>query len=474
MTVISDKGSTTTDTSDQRPANTLKPPTSPANATSDFNLQASSAQKKVQTLQATAARIATFPEAQNKGGDLSALIAAQLAEAKDVQSSLSDLGKTADQDGVAGEQDWVASQFEAATAVAQGSINSPGVNDPNAAADLHDIQSTLGDSTHGYNGYSHAAPSPGTQDQQAIDFLNGQVQQQGGSGVVSADTLLGGIYVDNADTSPFGIDGKSPSVGNWQQGANGNCSVVSQLAAVAKQDPNALTSHLSKVGSTPDGKNDVYDVKLFVHGAWQNVRVDSSLPNDRSGVQSSDPADKKNMWLPIYEKALAQVSGGYSNINSAWATNMVTGRTQSWRSDASPKDLSNSLDWWQAGSPVTLSTRDFSAQSKPGGGALWFDSQTGEPAAPNAQGAFTLPSTHVLSVQNVSGTGPNRTVTLLNPWNGNSSPGNGTFQVSEQALSKIFGGIVAEDNSAAPTQDGNAPAQISYDTSENPSYDYRN
>lgn len=176
-------------TSDQRPAATLSPPATPADATSDFKSQASSAQQKVQVLQATAARIATFPEAQknSKGGDLSALIAAQLAEAKDVQSSLSDLGKTADKDGVADERDWVASQFEAATAVAQGSINSPGVNAPNTAANLHDIQSTLGDAARGYNGYSHAAPSPGTQDQQAIGFLKAQVGQQGGAGVVSPD-----------------------------------------------------------------------------------------------------------------------------------------------------------------------------------------------------------------------------------------------------------------------------------------------
>eukprot|EP01090_Pellita_catalonica_P018096 TRINITY_DN569_c0_g1_i1.p1 TRINITY_DN569_c0_g1~~TRINITY_DN569_c0_g1_i1.p1 ORF type:complete len:722 (-),score=101.82 TRINITY_DN569_c0_g1_i1:57-2222(-) len=106
------------------------------------------------------------------------------------------------------------------------------------------------------------------------------------------------------------LDGIEP--GDVCQGGLGDCWFLGALSAIAQR--NLLYDLI--VSTHPEAG--FYQFRFFKHNAWVSVTIDDKIPCDPN---TNEPVfahgnDKREMWVPLFEKAYAKLHGSYINLES--------------------------------------------------------------------------------------------------------------------------------------------------------------
>jgi len=104
----------------------------------------------------------------------------------------------------------------------------------------------------------------------------------------------------------------SPKPSDIQQGALGNCWLVAALALISER-PRLLEHMLLTKTINREG---VYLVRICHNGLWQTIIVDDYFPCTKHKHLVFTQAKRRQLYIPLIEKACAKVFGSYANLTS--------------------------------------------------------------------------------------------------------------------------------------------------------------
>lgn len=170
----------------------------------------------------------------------------------------------------------------------------------------------------------------------------------------------------NVQGSLFGTNG--PKFTDVHQGGEGDCWLMSSLAAVAARNPSYISNMFTNLGqATENGQTvNLYKVRFYDNNGYaQYVTVDTMLPQ---GGQYYDHVQGGVLWVALAEKAYAEANGhgwvttqhmytdSYDAMdggNSTWGLHAITGLSAS-NFAINPSNIAAA---WNAGKFVCMGTK---------------------------------------------------------------------------------------------------------------------
>lgn len=122
------------------------------------------------------------------------------------------------------------------------------------------------------------------------------------------------ITIQYGAGAPWKIIRDSVRPDDVRQGAVGNCWFVGALTILARQKPDFI--HKLIPFNPEYNEYGAYLVRLCKDGQWTNVIVDDNLPCTRNKTLCYTTAARRQLWVPLIEKAAAKLSGCYEGMHA--------------------------------------------------------------------------------------------------------------------------------------------------------------